>query len=131
MAAAPAFASTPLLGGALINNGSADTNYASPSHAVLLLTAGAGGTKVSQIDLIPAGTINSGGVVVNIYAYNGTSYYLFESVLVPAVTPGVQAASAKQSFYYENLVLPNGWFLYATETVISQEVQVNVFGASL
>jgi hypothetical protein len=131
MATAPQYAATPLIGNELVNNGTADTNFETPSHASLLVTAGANGTKVTEIDLIPAGTISSGGVVVNIYIYNGTTYWLHESVLVPAVTPGTQAAPAKISYYYDNLVLPSGYFLYVTETVASQPVQVNAFGASL
>jgi hypothetical protein len=131
MATAPQYAATPLLGSVLVNNGTADTSFSAPTHATLLVTAGSNGSKITQIDLIPAGTISSGGVVVNIFIYNGTTYYLHESVLVAAITPGTQAASLKVSYTYDNLVIPTGSFLYATETVISQPVQVNAFGASL
>jgi hypothetical protein len=131
MAAAPAYAATPLLGSALVSNATADTSFSVPAHATLLVTAGANGSKVTEIDLIPAGTIASGGVVVNIFIYNGTAYYLHESVLIAAITPGTQTASQKYAYTYDNLVLPNGYFLYATETVITQPVQVNAFGASL
>lgn len=131
MAAAPQYAATPLVGAALISNGTADTSFSAPSHATELVQAGASGTKITQIDVIPAGTISSGGVVVNIFLYNGTTYYLHESVLVPAVTPGTQTAPAKLSFTYDNLVLPSGWYLYATETIATQPCQVNAYGASL
>jgi hypothetical protein len=132
MAAAPAYASTPLLGTALINNGTADTSFSAPTHTTSLFTAGTSGTKLAQIDLVPAGTISSGGVVVNIFLYNGSSYFLHESVLVPAVTPGTQAASAKITYTYDNVTLPSSsWSLVATETVATQPVQVNAYGASL
>ena len=131
MAAAPQYAATPLAGAALISNATADTSFSVPAHATTLVTAGSNGTKLTQIDLIPAGTISSGGVVVNLFLYNGTTYYLHESVLVPAVTPATQLAPAKQSYTYDNLVLPSGWFLVATETIATQPVQVNAYGASL
>jgi hypothetical protein len=131
MAATPAYAATPLLGSALVSNTTADTSFSAPAHATLLVTASANGSKITEIDLIPAGTIASGGVVVNIFIYNGAAYYLHESVLIAAITPGVQTASQKYTYTYDNLVLPNGYFLYATETVITQPVQVNCFGASL
>lgn len=131
MAAAPAYAATPLIGSALISNAAADTSFSVPAHATLLVTAGASGTKVTEIDLIPAGTIASGGVVVNIFIYNGVTYYLHESVLIAAITPAIQVASLKYTYTYDNLVLPNDSFLYATETVVTQPVQVNAFGASL
>jgi hypothetical protein len=131
MATAPSYAATPLIGSALVNNGTADTSYSAPTHGSTLLTAGSNGTKVAQIDLIPAGTISSGGVVVNIFIYNGTSYYLHESVLIAAITPATQVASLKYSYYYDNLVIPSGSTLYVTETIATQPVQVNAFGASL
>lgn len=130
MAAAPTYTAVPLIGAVLVNNATADTSFSAPTHAVVLVTAGANGSKVNQIDLIPAGTISAGGVVVNIFLYNGTTFYLHESVLVPAVTPGTQLAPAKISFRYDDLVIPSGWFLYATETVITQPVQVNAYGGS-
>lgn len=131
MATAPAYAATPLLGAVLVNNGTADTSFSTPTHATLLVTAGSNGTKITQIDVVPAGTISSGGVVVNIFLYNGSTYYLHESVLVAAITPGTQAASLKYSYYYDNLVLPASWYLYATETVATQPCQVSAWGSSL
>jgi hypothetical protein len=134
MATAPAYAATPLLGAALISNGTADSFpfTTAPAHATTLFTAGSNGTKLVQVDLIPAGTISSGGVVVVLFLYNGTSYFLHEAVLVPAVTPASQVAPAKISYYYDSCVLPsNSWSLVATETVATQPVQVNAYGASL
>jgi hypothetical protein len=133
VAAAPAYASNPLLGAVLIDNGTADTSFSAPSHATLLVTAASTGTKITEIDFTPGGTISSGGVVVNIFLYNGTTYYLAPngSVLVAAVTPATQVAPPTVQNYYDNLVLPSGWSLYATETIASQPVFVIAFGASL
>jgi hypothetical protein len=131
MATAPAYAVTPLIGTALITNSTADTSFSTPTHATLVLTGGASGTKITQIDVLPAGTISSGGVVVNIFLYNGTTYYLHESILVAAITPATQVPSVKYSYTYDNLVIPSGWYVYATETVVTQPCQVSVYGASL
>src|ERR1700691_3209320 len=133
MAAAPAYAATPLLGTALINNGTADTGFGStaPSHTTTLFSAGSNGTKLVQVDLIPAGTISSGGVVVHLFLYNGTAYFLHESVLIAAITPATQGASLKHRYYYDSCALPVTWSLVATQTVATQPVQVNAYGPSL
>lgn len=133
MAVAPAYAATPLAGAVLVSNTTADTTFSVPANAVLLVTAGANGTKITEIDYTPGGTIATGGVIVNVYLYNGTTYYLAPngSVLVPAVTPATQQAVSTIQNTYDNLVLPTGWSLYVTETVATQPVFVTVFGASL
>ena len=132
MAAAPAYAPTPVLWCGLIP-GTADTSWTAPTHVTALGTAGTAGTKIVQIDVIPAGgTVVAG--LVNVFAYDGTTYHLHESVTIAAGTISTTAAPVKQTYYYDNLVLPSSsWALTVTGTVSSNAglVEVNAFGASL
>ena len=132
MAAAPAYAPTPVLWCGLIP-GTADTSWTAPTHVTALGTAGTAGTKIVQIDVIPAGgTVVAG--LVNIFAYDGTTYHLHESVTIAAGTISATVAPVKQSYTYDNLVLPSSsWALVVTGTAASNVglVEVNVFGASL
>ena len=73
MAAAPAYAPTPVLWCGLIP-GTADTSWTAPTHVTALGTAGTAGTKIVQIHVIPAGgTVVAG--LVNVFAYDGTTYH--------------------------------------------------------
>lgn len=130
MAAAPAYAATPVAWCGLVP-GTADTSWTAPTNQATLGSAGASGTKITQIDVIPAGTVVAG--LVNIFAYDGSAYHLVESVTIAAYTSSTTAAPPKQTFIYDNLVLPNGWSLRITNTVAGNVslVTVNAFGASL
>lgn len=130
MAAAPAYAATPVAWCGLVP-ASADTSFTAPSAVTTLGSAGANGTKVTQVDVTPVGTVVAG--LVNVFAYDGSAYHLVESVTIAAATVNTTTAPAKQSFTYDNLVLPNGWSLRVTNTVAGNVslVTVNAFGASL
>ena len=114
MAAAPAYAATPVTWSGLVPS-TADTSWTAPSHTTSLGSAGANGTKITQVDVIPAGTVVAG--LVNVFLYDGTTYHLHESVTIAAYTSSTTAAPAKQSYASDNLVLPNGWSLVVTNTV--------------
>lgn len=130
MAAAPAYAATPVAWTGLVPSVN-DTSWTAPSHVTSLGSAGANGTKIVQVDVIPAGTVVAG--LVNVFLYDGTTYHLHESVVISAYTSSTTAAPPKQAFTYDNLVLPNGWSLAVTTTVAGNEslVEVNAYGASL
>jgi hypothetical protein len=130
MSAAPAYAATPVIWSGL-TPASADTSWTAPSNVATLGSAGANGTKVTQIDVIPAGTTVAG--LVNVFLFDGTTYHLHESAVIPAYTSSTTAAPPKQTYTYDNLVLPNGWSLRITTTVSGNVslVEVNAYGASL
>lgn len=130
MAAAPAYAATPVAWCGLVP-ASADTSNTAPSNVTTLGSAGASGTKVVQVDILPVGTVVAG--IVNVFAYDGSAYHLVEAVTITAATVSTTAAPVKQSFTYDNLVLPNGWSLRVSNTVAGNVslVEVNAFGASL
>jgi hypothetical protein len=118
MATSPNYASTPLIGSALL--GTAETNLQVPVHASLVVTPGSGGAKIEELVVQAAVTtlINTtaGGLVVW-FLYDGTTYHLFDEFPITAVTGSATAAGFRLSRSYNNLFLPNGWFLYASQTV--------------
>lgn len=130
MAAAPAYAATPVAWCGLVP-GTADTSWIAPTNVTVLGTAGSNGTKITQVDVIPAGTTVAG--LVNAFLYDGAAYHLHESVTVAAGTVSTTAAPVKQTYTYDNLVLPNGWSLRVANTIAGNVslVEVNVYGASL
>lgn len=130
MAVAPAYAATPVAWTGLVP-AVQDTSWTAPSHVSTLGSAGASGTKITEIDVIPAGTVVAG--LVNVFLFDGTAYHLHESVAIAAYNSSVTAAPAKQVFSYDNLVLPSGWSLVVTTTVAGNVslVEVNAYGASL
>jgi hypothetical protein len=130
MAAAPAYAATPVAWCGLVP-ATADTSWTAPTNVTTLGSAGSNGTKITQVDVIPAGTVVAG--LVNVFLYDGSTYHLHESVVIAAYTSSTTAAPPKQSFTYDNLVLPSGWSLRVTTTVSGNVslVKVNASGASL
>jgi hypothetical protein len=130
MAASPAFAATPVAWTGLVPS-TQDTSWTAPSHVTTLGSAGASGTKITEIDVVPCGTVVAG--LVNIFLFDGTAYHLHESVAIAAYSSSVTAAPPKQVYSYDNLVLPSGWSLVCTITVAGDVslVEVNAYGASL
>ena len=130
MAAAPAYAATPVAWTGLVPS-TADTSWTAPSHVTSLGSAGSNGTKITQVDVIPAGSPSAG--LVNVFLYDGTTYHLHESVTIAAATISTTAAPVKTSLYYDNLVLPSGWSLVVSNTVSGNVsiIEVNAYGASL
>ena len=130
MATAPAYAATPVVWAGLVP-ATADTSFTAPSNVTTLGSAGANGTKITQVDVVPVATVVAG--LVNVFAYDGTTYHLVESVTITAATVSTTAAPVKQVFTYDNWVLPSGWSLRVTNTVAGNVslVEVNAWAASL
>ena len=130
MAAAPAYAATPVIWAGLIP-GTLDTSFTAPTNQTTLGSAGASGTKIEQIDVEPVGTVVAG--LVNIFAYDGATYHMIESVTISAATVNTTTAPVKQTFVYDNLVLPSGWSLRCSGTIAGNVslITVTAYGASL
>lgn len=130
MATAPAYAATPVIWAGLIP-GTADTSFTAPTNITTLGSAGTNGTKIAQIDVEPVGTTVSG--LVNVFLYDGTTYHLWESVIITAATVSTSVPPVKQSYVYDNLVLPSGWSLRVSGTIAGNVslVHVTATGASL
>ena len=128
MAAAPAYAVTPRAMCGLVP-ATADTSWTAPANTTTLGSAGASGTKISQIDVTPVGTVVAG--IVNIFAYDGSAYHLVTPVTIAAVTLSTTVPPVPQVVAYDNFVLPSGWSLRCTVTVAGNVslTTVNAWGA--
>jgi hypothetical protein len=128
MAASPSYAATPRALCGLVPS-TADTSTTAPTHVTSLGSAGSSGTKINQIDVTPVATVVAG--VVNLFLYDGTAYHLHEPVTITGATVSATVPGVKQSFPYDNLVLPSGWSLVISNTESSNVslIEVNAFGA--
>jgi hypothetical protein len=124
MAAAPAFAATPVTWTGLVP-GTLDTSLTAPTNVTTLGTAGASGSKIEEIVCQGVGTTAAG--VVNIFLYDGSTYHLYDQFLVPAVTSSTTAVAWRATRAYANLVLAsNSWSLRCTVTVAGDVSLVKV-----
>ena len=97
------------------------------SSFVTLFTAGTNGSRVEEIDCTGTGTTVAG--LIRIYIYNGTSYYLWQTVIVPAVVPSTTLGNWNFTVPgVNNLVLKSGLTLVVSSTVASQLVNVVALG---
>lgn len=131
MATAPAYAATPRLLAGLVPS-TQDTSFTAPTHVTSLGSGGTNGTKISQVDVEPVGTVVAS--LVNVFAYDGTTYHLIESVTVTAATVSTTAAPVKQSYYYDSLVLPSSSWSLAVSVTVAGNVSlltVTAYGADL
>ena len=128
MATAPQYAAAPhnMIG---LVPAALDASFAAPSNVTTLGSAGISGTKISQIDVEPVGTVVAG--LVNIFLYDGTAYHLLESVTITAAAVSTTVPPVKIPYAYDNLTLPAGWSLRVTTTIAGNVslVQVAAYGA--
>lgn len=129
MAAAPVYFVSPRLLAGLVPS-TQDTSFTAPTHVTSLGSGGANGTKISEIDVTPVATVVAG--LVNVFAYDGTTYHLVASVTIAAATVSATAAPVTQAFAFDNLVLPSSsWSLAVSGTEASNVslIEVVAFGA--
>jgi hypothetical protein len=69
--------------------------------------------KACSTSFVAATTAN----IVGIWLWDGTTAYLYDELLVTAVTPSTSVASFVTSKVYTNLVLPSTFALYASVAV--------------
>lgn len=123
MATTPNFAATPRCGVGTIST--ADTSRTAPTNVVTIFTAGSNGSRIDEIDINATGTTTSG--VVRLFIYDGSSYFLFQEILVTEITPSTTVSTFASTNTYNNLMLPSGHSLRAT-TNNSESFTVIAFG---
>lgn len=108
---APRFVETAVIGAASI--ATANTNRDGTGTIGTVLTAGAQGTLVELIRVVAVGTTTAG--VVRIFLHDGSNYFLYEEILVTAITPSttVEVFSA-EVVPTKPLVLPTSWSVRAS-----------------
>jgi hypothetical protein len=70
------------------------------------------------------------GAVTTYGTVTGTNYVLFDQIAVGAVTLGATAAAFRAEKVYADLIVPAGWQLSATTTVVAQPCVVTARGGS-
>jgi hypothetical protein len=123
MANNPNFASTVRAAAVVIST--AETSRTAPTNVGTVFTAGSSGSRVDEININATGTTTSG--VVRLWLYDGTTYYLFQEILVTPITPSTSIAVFSSTSTYNNLMLPSGWSVRAT-TNNAESFTVLAFG---
>ena len=116
MATNIAYAATPRL--ASVSIATADSSYTAPTNVGTLMAGVAAGTKINEIVVKCAAT--SAAAVVRVFLYDGSTYWLFDEVIVPAITGSSTVAQARVSVSYSNLVLPSSSWSVRVTTSVSQ-----------
>lgn len=134
MATDPSFAATINNGSALLGN--VETNTQVPTTSSVIVTAGASGTKIDEIVVEASQTSLVATTVaglVYLYLYDGTTYHLFDTIAVTAITASATTAPFRLARMYVNLVLKTGWSLRASQSQASNAsiLKCHAFGADL
>lgn len=128
MATTPAFATTPRVSVGSI--GTADTSYTAPTNVATVITGVAAGTRVAEVVVQMTAQVAS-ATMVRLFLHDGSSYYLFDEVAIPAASGSQSVKQTRVSTTYNNLILPsNSWSLRATVHT-SNAGMVTALGADL
>jgi hypothetical protein len=130
MSTSAQYASTPKVGSALLTT--ADTSLTAPSTVGTVLSAGSSGSRIDYIDIQGVATTVAG--LVNLFIYDGTTYFLWQQIPVQAVTSSTTAPaftsvlSSNSNANVMPLTLPTGYSLRATTTTAQTGVRVIAYG---
>jgi hypothetical protein len=130
MSTSAQYASTPKVGSALLTT--ADTSLTAPATVGTVLTAGASGSRIDYIEVI--GVATTVASLVNLFIYDGTTYFLWQQVPVLAITTSTTAPSFAATLSSNSnanimpLNLPTGYSLRATTTIAQTGVRVIAYG---
>lgn len=130
MATAAQYAATPKVGSALLTT--ADTSLTAPTTVGTVFTAGSSGSRIDYIDI--QGVATTTASIVNLFIYDGTTYFLWQQVPVVAVTSSTTAVaftanlSSNSNANVMPLCIPTGYSLRATVTVTQTGIRVIAYG---
>ena len=130
MSTSAQYASTPKFGSA--NLTTADTSLTAPTTVGTIVTAGASGTRIDYIDIQGVATSVAG--LINLFVYDGTTYFLWTQVPVIAITSSTTAPAFTANLSSNNnsnimpLTLPTGYSLRAATSVAQTGIRVNAYG---
>jgi hypothetical protein len=130
MSTSAQYASTPKIGSALLTT--ADTSLTAPSTVGTVFTAGSSGSRIDYIEV--QGVATTVASIVNLFIYDGSSYFLYAQVPVIAITSSTTAVAFQaliSSNTQPNLLpinLPTGYSLRATTSVTQTGVRVTASG---
>ena len=130
MSTSAQYASTPKIGSALLTT--ADTSLTAPTTVGTVFTAGASGSRIDYIEVQGVATTVAG--LINLFIYDGTTYFLYTQVPVIAITssttvPAFQTTiSSNTNANILPINLPTGYSLRATASVAQTGVRVTASG---
>jgi hypothetical protein len=129
MATSPSFVSTPRIGRASLSI--ANTALDGTGAIETLLIGVAAGTRVLEINTQCLAT--SATALVNLFLSldGGTTWSLFDQILISAAISSNTGKAARNLAAYTNLVLPNANARLGCTTTISQATQVWALAADL
>lgn len=133
MSTSPAFASIITVGSARLTAG--DASRTAPTNQATIFTPGASGGMVQRVVVEPVATVTA--TVVRIFRYDGTTYFLYAEIQVPAQTITGTVAVSPQTLEGVNypslfpILVPAGWTLRASINDTQTGVNVSAEGGSL
>lgn len=141
MASAPQFAASPHsweafitgaggttapTGGTISVTSRSGTGGTVPTNAVLLLTAGSGGSRIEEVTFTALGTSTAN--VGRIFIKSGTETYLVKEISIPAITPGAGTPVASVTASFTNFVIASGDLVYVSVATADANYSVIAFG---
>jgi hypothetical protein len=110
MATAAQYASTVRTAQAQVST--ANTNRNGTGTIATVFTAGSSGSRIDDIYITATGTSTAG--VVRLFLNDGTNTWLFQEILVTAITPSTTVQVWQSVQLNLALILANGWSLRAS-----------------
>jgi hypothetical protein len=129
MATTPAFIGTGRA--ASVNVSAANTATDGSGSITTLISGAAGGTRILEVTAKCAAT--SAAAVVNIFLSvdSGTTWRIFDSIAISAITQSTTTAGFKSSILYDTLLLADTTHRLGVTTTIAQSTNVFALGGDL
>lgn len=117
MATDPAFAATPRAGANIIT--ALETSLTVPTQSVAIISAGASGSIITEVVIHAVTTSLTPTTVaglVYLFLFDGSTYHLFDTLAVSAVTASATVAPFRTNKLYTESV-QTGWSLRAAQSI--------------
>jgi hypothetical protein len=131
MAANPSFTSVPRLN--VVSVSAANTARDGTGTIVELIAGVAAGTKVNEIVAQAAvtGVVAAGLITVFWSVDGGTTWVLFDEILIPTTTSSVTAKATRNTATYSNLILASPQHKVGVATTVALVVKVTAMAGDL
>jgi hypothetical protein len=129
MASTPEFVKTPRIN--TVNVSSANTAIDGSGTITELIAGATGGTRVLEIVVKGAATSAAANINIFLTTDGGTTYRLFDTISVTAVTTGNTTPTFRGRTAYTNLVLASSSHRVGITTTIAQSTNVIALGGDL
>lgn len=129
MSTDPQFAATINNGAQLL--GAAETSLTAPTTTSTLVTAGATGTRIEEVVVKATATTVAG--LVYLFLYDGSTYHLFDDIVIAVVTQSTTVPPFRASKTFQNLMFKTGWSLRASQSISGNAslLKVHALGGDL